>query len=90
MPGATTSTAAVTNISQHGFWMLVDRCELFLAFDQFPWFKHAAVDAILRLERPSRVRRCGYLAVDPSEQGTAIPVGADGLRRQEAVARQSV
>lgn len=53
MPGATTSTAEVTNISQHGFWMLVDGREFFLAFDEFPWFRHASVEAILRLERPS-------------------------------------
>jgi Protein of unknown function (DUF2442) len=53
MPGTATSTAEVTNISQHGFWMLVDGRELFLAFDEFPWFKQASVEAILRLERPS-------------------------------------
>jgi hypothetical protein len=33
--------------------MLVDGRELFLAFDEFPWFKQASVEAILRLERPS-------------------------------------
>ena len=53
MPGTATSTAEVTNISPHGFWMLVDGRELFLAFDEFPWFKQASVEAILRLERPS-------------------------------------
>lgn len=53
MPGAATSTAEVTIISQHGFWMLVDGRELFLAFDEFPWFKQASVEAIVRLERPS-------------------------------------
>ena len=53
MPGSATSTAEVTNISQHGFWMLVDGRELFLAFDEFPWFKQAPVEASLRLERPT-------------------------------------
>ena len=53
MPGAGTSTAEVTNISQHGFWMLIDGRELFLAFDEFPWFKQASVAAIVGLERPS-------------------------------------
>jgi hypothetical protein len=33
--------------------MLVDGRELFLAFEEFPWFKQASVEAILRLERPS-------------------------------------
>ena len=53
MPGIATSTAEVTNISKHGFWMLVDGRELFLPFEEFPWFKRATVEAILRLERPT-------------------------------------
>lgn len=53
MPGTSTSTAEVTNISKHGFWLLLDDRELFLAFERFPWFKQAAVDAILNLERPA-------------------------------------
>lgn len=52
MPGTATSQAEVTNISKHGFWVLVDERELFLPFDEFPWFKAAPVDAILRLEVP--------------------------------------
>jgi len=53
MPGTATSTAEVTNISKHGFWMLIDDRELFLPFEAFPWFKEATVEAILRLERPA-------------------------------------
>jgi hypothetical protein len=53
MPGIATSTAEVTNISKHGFWMLIGGRELFLAFEDFPWFKQATVDAILRVERPA-------------------------------------
>jgi hypothetical protein len=52
MPGASTSQVEVTNISQHGFWLLLDDDELFLPFKDFPWFKSAPVEAILRLERP--------------------------------------
>lgn len=52
MPGPATSETEVTNISQHGLWLLVDERELFLPFDEFPWFRHAAVGAILRVERP--------------------------------------
>jgi hypothetical protein len=47
-----TSQAEVTNISRHGFWLLLDERELFLAFDEYPWFKPAPVEAILALERP--------------------------------------
>jgi len=53
MPGSATSTAEVTNISKHGFWMLIDGRELFVPFKQFPWFRQATVEAILRLERPA-------------------------------------
>jgi hypothetical protein len=53
MPGIATSTAEVTNISKHGFWMLVDGRELFLSFTDFPWFKHATIDAIIGVERPA-------------------------------------
>ena len=53
MPGTVTSEVEVTNISQHGFWLLLDSRELFLPFDEFPWFKKATVEAILRVERPA-------------------------------------
>ena len=53
MPGTSTSTLEVTNISKHGFWLLLDGRELFLPFEDFPWFKCGPVDAILRLERPA-------------------------------------
>lgn len=53
MPGPATSEAGVTNISQHGFWLLLEGRELFLPFDEFPWFREATVDAIVRLERPA-------------------------------------
>lgn len=52
MPGTVTSAAEVTNISQHGFWLLLDGRELFLPFEEFPWFKQAPVEAILNVERP--------------------------------------
>ena len=53
MPGTATSAAEITNISKHGFWMLVDDRELFLPFDDFPWFRQATIEAILGVERPA-------------------------------------
>jgi hypothetical protein len=53
MPGTSTSEAEITNISAHGFWLLLDGRELFLPFEEFPWFKAAPVESILHLERPS-------------------------------------
>jgi len=52
MPGTATLQAEVTNISRHGFWLLLDERELFLSFEEYPWFKRAPVEAILRLDRP--------------------------------------
>ena len=52
MSGTATSAVEVTNVSRHGFWVLVDGKELFLPFEEFPWFKDAAVEAILEVERP--------------------------------------
>ena len=52
MPGIATSAVEVTNISAHGFWVLLDDRELFLPFDEFPWFREAPVGAILKVERP--------------------------------------
>ncbi len=52
MPGTATSEVEVTNISKHGFWIFIDEHELFLLFDDFPWFEQAPVRAILQVERP--------------------------------------
>jgi hypothetical protein len=42
----------VTNVSQHGFWILVDGRELFLPFKKFPWFKKAQLSQVLNVELP--------------------------------------
>jgi len=43
----------VTNISQHGFWLLLNGRELFLPFEQFPWFRDAQIGEILHVELQS-------------------------------------
>ena len=40
----------VTNISSHGIWLLAHGKELFLAYEDFPWFKEQPVKAILEVE----------------------------------------
>jgi hypothetical protein len=50
--GTDTSDVEVTNISRHGFWLLLAEKELFLPFAEFPWFKDAPVSAILHVEWP--------------------------------------
>lgn len=51
-PGSATSAPEVTNISSHGFWILLDGSERFLPFDDFPWFRDATIGEISHVERP--------------------------------------
>jgi Protein of unknown function (DUF2442) len=53
MPGTTTLDVEVTNISQHGFWVLLGDEELPVPYAQFPWFRRATVEQICAIERPS-------------------------------------
>ncbi len=50
--GANTSAVEVTNISRHGFWLLLGEEELFLPFREFPWFENAPVSALLNVCLP--------------------------------------
>jgi hypothetical protein len=52
-PGPGTSPVEVTNVSAHGFWLLIDQRELFVPFRDFPWFKEASIGAITHVELPS-------------------------------------
>ena len=38
--------AEVTHITARGIWLLVADKELYLSFDNFPWFKSAPISAI--------------------------------------------
>lgn len=53
MPGIVTLEVEVTNISKHGFWVLLGDEELAVPYDKFPWFRVATVDQIVSVERPS-------------------------------------
>ena len=50
--GKSISDVEVTNVSQHGFWLLVEERELFLPFKKFPWFKNAPVARLLNVTEP--------------------------------------
>jgi hypothetical protein len=52
--GNGTSTIEVTNISAHGIWLLAHDKELFMSYDDFPWFKDQAVKSIFKVEEPSK------------------------------------
>ncbi|MBK8761745.1 MAG: DUF2442 domain-containing protein [Sulfuritalea sp.] len=51
--GENISPVEVTNVSRHGFWVLLGDEELFLPFTEFPWFRDAAIGMILHVELPS-------------------------------------
>ncbi len=48
--GANTLAVEVTNISKYGLWILVGDEELYLPFKDFPWFRDAAVSAVLHVD----------------------------------------
>lgn len=47
------SAVEVTHIPTHGIWLLAHDEELFLSYDDFPWFKGQPVEAILTVEQLS-------------------------------------
>ena len=51
--GKRTSEVEVTNVSKHGFWLLIGRGEHFVQFEKFPWFRTAPIDALLNVELQS-------------------------------------
>lgn len=53
-PGKNTSAVEVTNISAHGVWILARDKELFISYDDFPWFKDQIVKSITNIEEPTR------------------------------------
>ena len=53
MPGTSTLVVEISHVSQHGLWVLLDAEELFLPFEQFPWFRNAPIAQICSVERPT-------------------------------------
>ena len=51
--GNNTSVVEVTHISTHGVWLLAHNKELFMSYDDFPWFKDQAVKSIINVEEQS-------------------------------------
>ena len=43
----------VSNVSTHGFWLLIADREHFVPFAEFPWFQDAPVRSLFRVELPS-------------------------------------
>src|SRR5580693_2508405 len=78
-PGPSTSPAEVTNVSPHGFWLFIGERELFVSFNQFPWFREASVREItnVQLASPHRLYWPDLdvdLAVDSIEHPEKYPL----------------
>ncbi len=52
LPGKRTSDVEVTNVSEHGFWLLLETEELFVPFAEFPWFKNVSISKLANVQRP--------------------------------------
>lgn len=52
--GKNTSAIEVTNISAHGVWVLVRGKELFMSYEDFPWFKDQVAKKITNVEEQPR------------------------------------
>ena len=50
--GNRTSDVEVTNVSKRGFWILIRNRELFVSFENFPFFKDTPTRHILNVECP--------------------------------------
>ena len=48
--GVNTSQVEVSNIDQFGLWVFVQSKEYFLPYDDFPWFRNATIDQILKVK----------------------------------------
>lgn len=52
-PGRPTSAVEVTHVSSHGVWLLADEQELFLSYEDFPWFKDVPIGQVLNVQEAS-------------------------------------
>ncbi|HSB80080.1 MAG TPA: DUF2442 domain-containing protein [Candidatus Methylomirabilis sp.] len=51
--GRRTSGIEVTHVSIHGFWLLVESQEVFVPFNEFPWFRDASISQLTNAELQS-------------------------------------
>ena len=76
-PGKLTSGVEVSNVSPHGFRLLIGSEELFVSFASFPWFRNATIAQITKLEMPS-VRHLYWPDLD-------VDLSVESIRNSEAL-----
>ena len=74
--GKRTSGVEVSNVSPHGFCILLGEEELFVPFSAFPWFKDATIAQITNVQLPS-VRHLYWPDLD-------IDLAVESIRNPEA------
>ena len=74
--GKPISGVEVSNVSPHGFWLLLNDEELFVPFAQFPWFRDASIAQITNVQLPS-VRHLYWPDLD-------IDLAVESIRNPEA------
>ena len=52
MSGTGISALEVTQVSKHGFWLLITDEELLLPFADFPWFRQATIEQLMDVQLP--------------------------------------
>ena len=50
--GVDISSVEVTNISRHGFRLFLGEREVFLSFNDFPWFRDISIRELVNVARP--------------------------------------
>ena len=83
--GKRTSDVEVTNVSKHGFWLLIGSRERFVPFEQFPWFREAPIGHLLNVRLPNSHHLYWPdldvdLAVERGERLRGHPLDAAGER----------
>ena len=51
--GKNAQAVEVTNISSNGIWILAEGKELFMSYEDSPWFKDSPVGKILNVKEPN-------------------------------------
>jgi hypothetical protein len=71
----------ITSIDSQGFWLCFHREELYLPFALFPWFEHATVAQLCRVQCFGDT--CLYWP------GLDLELGIDGIRHAMAVPQRN-
>ena len=53
LPGRPISAVEVTNVSSHGLWLVAGGEELYLSYQDFPWFQEAAIGKVCHVTEPA-------------------------------------